>query len=83
MKLTKKKGDDSTLRKIWNDDKTEVIGVVGTFKDLLVAGIIEKVTEYSLDTWCCIPLKNTDRWDGIGTTREQAINNAIFGKKLR
>lgn len=83
MKLTKKKNDDSTLRRIWNDEKTEILGVVGTFKDLLAAGIVEKVTQYSFDTWCCIPAPGRiERWDGIGATREQAINNAIFGRKL-
>lgn len=82
MVLTKKKGDNSTLRKIWNDDRSECIGVVGTFTDLLTAGIVERVTEYSLDTWCCLPLrKNPEQWGGIGATREQAIKNTIFGKK--
>lgn len=63
MVLTKKKGDNSTLRKIWNDDRSECMGVVGTFEDLLAAGIVEQVTEYSLDTWCCLPLRNDpERW---------------------
>lgn len=83
MKLTKKKDDNSTLRKIWNDEKTEVLAMVGTFKDLLDVGIVENVAQYSLDTWCCIPAPGRiERWRGIGATRDQAISNAIFGKKL-
>lgn len=83
MKFMKKRDYAGTVRKIVTDDKTEVLGIVGTFKDLMDLGIVEKVTNYSWDTWCCIPAPGRiDRFDGIGATREEAIQKAIFGKKL-
>lgn len=54
MKFLKKRGYDGTVRKIVSDDKTEVLGIVGTFKDLMELGVVEQVTNYSWDTWCCI-----------------------------
>ena len=83
MKLLKKHDYTGTVRKIITDDKSEVLGIVGTFKDLMDLGIVEKVTNYSWDTWCCIPAPGRiDRFDGVGATREEAIQKAIFGKKL-
>lgn len=83
MKFMKRRGYTETVRKIVTDDKTEVLGIVGTFKDLMELGIVEKVTNYSWNTWCCIPAPGRiDRFDGIGATREEAIQKAIFGKKL-
>ncbi len=83
MKLMKPKGYNGTVRSILNDEKSEVLGVVGTFADLLKAQIVEKVTGYSFDTWCCIPAPcRIESWNGIGATREEAISNCIFGKKL-
>ena len=82
MKLLKKHDYTGTVRKIITDDKSEVLGIVGTFKDLMDLGIVEKVTNYSWDTWCCIPAPGRiDRFDGIGATREEAIQKAIFGTK--
>lgn len=83
MKLLKKRDYAGTVRKIVNDDKTEMLGIVGTFEDLMAIGIVEEVTNYSWDTWCCIPFPGRiNTWDGIGATREEAIQKAIFGKKL-
>lgn len=83
MKFMKRRGYTETVRKIVTDDKTEVLGIVGTFKDLMELGIVEKVTNYSWNTWCCIPAPGRiDRFDGIGATREEAIKKAIFGKKI-
>ena len=83
MKFMKKCGYTGTVCKIVSDDKTETLGVVGTFKDLMELGIVEKVTNYSWDTWCCIPAPGRiETWDGIGATREEAIKKAIFGKKI-
>lgn len=47
MKLLKKQGYTGTVRKIVTDDKAEVLGIVGTFKDLMDLGIVEQVTNYS------------------------------------
>lgn len=83
MKFLKKRGYDGTVRKIVSDDKTEVLGIVGTFKDLMELGVVEQVTNYSWDTWCCIPNpRRIEAMDGIGATREAAIKNAVFGKKI-
>ena len=35
MKFLKRKGDESTIRKVWNDDKTILYGVIGTVEDML------------------------------------------------
>ena len=83
MKFLKKRDYAGTVRKIVNDDKTEVLGIVGTFKDLMDLGIVEQVTNYSWDTWCCIPSPGrSETWKGIGATREEAIRKALFGKKF-
>lgn len=83
MKFLKKREYAGTVRKIVSDDKTEVLGIVGTFKDLMELGIVEQVTNYSWDTWCCIPDPGRiEAMDGIGATREDAIKNAVFGKKF-
>ena len=83
MKFLKKRDYTGTVRKIVNDDKTEVLGIVGTFKDLMDLGIVEQVTNYSWDTWCCIPGPGRiETWKGIGATREEAIRKAVFGKKF-
>lgn len=83
MKLLKKRDYTGTVRKIVTDDKTEVLGIVGTFKDLMDLGIVEQVTNYSGDTWCCIPGPGRiETWNGIGATREEAIRKTLFGKKF-
>lgn len=83
MKFMKKSDYAGTVRKIVSDDRGEVLGVLGTFKDLMELGIVEDVTEYSYDTWCCIPDPGRiERWDGIGATRKEAVRKAIFGRKL-
>lgn len=83
MKFLKKRDYTGTVRKIVNDNITEVLDIVGTFKDLMDLGIVEQVTNYSWDTWCCIPNPNQiEIWNGIGATREEAIKNAVFGKKF-
>lgn len=83
MRFTKKRGYEGTVRKVWNDAKTETLGIVGTFEDLMKLGIIESVTNYSLDTWICMPAPGRiDTQDGIGATRDEAIKNTILGKNL-
>ena len=41
MKFLKRKGDETTIRKVWNDDKTILYGVVGTVEDMLKVGLLE------------------------------------------
>lgn len=83
MKLMTKRGYTGTVRRIVSDDGTETLGVVGTFKDLMDLGIVEQVTNYSWDTWRCIPAPGRiEAWGGIGATRDEAIKKAIFGRKL-
>ena len=83
MKLLKKRGYTGTVRKIVTDDKSEMLGIVGTFKDLMEIGVVESVTDISLDTWLCIPHPDRcfDGQNGMGATREEAIQNTLFVKK--
>lgn len=83
MKLLKKRGYTGTVRKIVTDDKTKVLGIVGTFKDLMEIGVVESVTYISLDTWLCVPYPDRcfDGQNGMGATREEAIQNTLFVKK--
>lgn len=83
MRFTKKKDYQGTVRNVWNDDKTELLGTVGTFEDFMKLRIIEKFTNYSGDTWICIPvLGRIDTLNGIGATREEAIQKTVLGRKL-
>ena len=83
MKLLKKRGYTGTVRKIVTNDKTEELGTVGTFKDLMEIGVVESVTNISLDTWLCVPYPDRcfDGQNGMGATREEAIQNTLFVKK--
>ena len=83
MKLLKKRGYTGTVRKIVTNDKTEVLGTVGTFKDLMEIGVVESVTNISLDTWLCVPYPDRcfDGQNGMGATREEAIQNNQKKKK--
>lgn len=53
MKLMKRKDDTSTIRKVWNDDKTVLYGVIGTVEDFLRNGIFE-YCDYPPENWCFI-----------------------------
>lgn len=73
MKFTSKKGDTSTLRKVWSDNKEVCYGIVGTVEDLLAAKIFD-YCDYSSDTWAYIPKDNNQKaW--FGATREAALEN--------
>lgn len=54
MRLRKKKGDTSTVRKVYNDDLTRCYGVVGTIHDLIQYGIMV-YSDYDHALWCYIP----------------------------
>lgn len=70
MKFLKRKGfEETTVRKVVNDEKTEVFGVVGTIGDLLKVGILE-YCDYERDAWCYIPKHGNGA--RFGNTREEA-----------
>ena len=53
MKFLKKHNYEGTLRKITDDNKTGVLGIVGTVEDL----IKERVLDYCdapRESWCCV-----------------------------
>lgn len=80
-KLTRKKDDTSTIRKVWTEDKTRLLGVVGQFKDFEALGIIEQREGGSPELWVCLPHpERIGTKDGIGETREEAIHAAHFGR---
>lgn len=72
MRFTKPVGRTDTLRKVWNNDKSEQYGVVGTVGDMLKEGILEWC-EYSPDTWCFLPCKAIHTGGHFGKTREEAL----------
>lgn len=74
MRFTIKKGDTSTIRKVWSDDKEVCYGVVGTVGDLLKAGILE-YADYSPETWAFIPGPGIMQRAWFGATREAALAN--------
>ncbi len=80
FKFTKKKDYEGTLRKVWTDDKSRCLGLVGTVSELLEVGVLESCTNYSRDTWCCIPTVGYDTGVGFGASRDEAIRNAILPK---
>ena len=41
MRFTRRKDDTTTIRKVWDDSKTELLGVVGEIRDLCGVGLIE------------------------------------------
>ncbi len=66
-------------------DKTGkgLLGLVGTFSDLMRAGLVKKVTQYSFDTWKCIPSAGRiECWSGIGATCEKAVHDTVFGHRM-
>ena len=82
MKFTTRKDYDGTIRKVWTDDKSQLLGLVGEIGDLIKEGIIESRGghQYSYDTWMCIPIADFDTVTGFGATREEAVRNANFRK---
>lgn len=63
----------STIREVWNDDKTICYGLVGTVGNLKKANMIENYN-YPKDTWFFIPCMNVNL-TGIsyGLTRDIAL----------
>lgn len=54
MKLTKRKDYTGSIRTVWNDDKTIRLGILGTVRGLLDAGIFDSC-DAPEDRWAFIP----------------------------
>lgn len=80
MRFLKNNKNPESIRKITDDENTKVLAIVGEIRDLMEIGLIEPKSriQFSGDTWMCIPAEGYDRCAGIGATREEAVNNAIF-----
>lgn len=76
MKLTKKKGDESTIRKVYNDDKTICYGVVGKIRDLLKEGILKWSDEPDY-LWLFLSFGG-NALDNYGRTRDEALELVEF-----
>jgi hypothetical protein len=72
MKLMKKHGYEGSIRKIANDEKTKVLGILGTVEDL----VAEKVFDYcdaDKELWACVtPDGNATFWK----SKEEAVKKA-------
>ena len=64
MKFTKKKGDESTIRKVYNDDKSTCYGLVGKISDLLKEGVLEW-SDYPGHLWLFLGINSstTDHYE--------------------
>lgn len=85
MILRKRKNDNSTIRKVLNEEKTKVLAVVGTIQDLMNANLVTITPgkeQYSRDTYMCIPntVLGYETWVGFGATVEEAVNKSILPK---
>lgn len=85
MILRKKKGDDSSVRRVINDEKTKVLAVVGTIQDLMDANIISITPgkeQYSRDTYMCVPNPGLgyETWTGFGATAEEAVEKSLLAE---
>ena len=72
MKFLKRKGDETTIRKVWNDDKTILYGVVGTVEDMLKVGLLE-YCGYPKTVWCFLANPETSLSDQFAPTKEEAV----------
>lgn len=72
MKLTMKKNSSNSIRRVWNDDKTKLLGVVGTVEDLLADGWLSGYEDiHSL--WCFLAIPRSNNKDSFGPTRESVL----------
>ena len=71
MKFACKKGDTSTLRKVYSDNKEICYGIVGTIGDLLKAKILT-YADYPKNSWCFISANEAIAKTRFGATREVA-----------
>lgn len=85
MIFKKRKGDNSSIRKVLNDERTKVLAIVGTIQDLMDANLVSITPgkeQYSRDTYMCIPNSTLGfaTWKGFGATAEEAVKDAILPK---
>lgn len=74
MKFTNKRGNTSTIRKVWSDDKEVWYGLVGTVGDLLEAKILT-YADYPAEAWAFIPGLGVMQKARFGATREDVISD--------
>lgn len=77
MKFTKKKDDVSTIRKVYNDDKSICYGLVGKINDLLKEGVLDW-SDYPGHLWLFLGI-NSSTPDRYGKTREEALKGLEKG----
>ena len=77
MKFTKKKDDASTIRKVYNDDKTICYGLVGKISDLLKEGVLDW-SDYPGHLWLFLGI-NGSIPDRYGKPREEALEGLEKG----
>lgn len=87
MKFFQKRGDTSTIRKVWDDEKAHCYGIVGTMADLSAANIITLSEGGDPGLWLFIANLGTVYVDHLGTTREEACEELenlgkVLGRKL-
>lgn len=79
MRFLKRKGfEESTIRKVVDDDKTKVYGIVGTVGDMLKIGILE-YCDYGKDVWCFLPNPRTGIEARFGIDRKNAVEHIKEG----
>lgn len=75
MKFLKRKGlDDTTIRKVVDDERTTVFGVVGTVGDMLNVKLLEWC-DYDRDHWCFLAKPGCGLADRFGRSREEATSH--------
>ena len=67
---------ETTIRKVTNDEKTKVFGIIGTVEDLWKKEIIEW-SDYPARTWLFIPAPNTDFQSRAGDTRIEVLTHLM------
>ena len=72
MKFFQKRNDTSTIRKVWDDEKTICYGIVGTMADLSAANIITLAEGGDPGMWLFIANLGVIHKDHMGTTRDEA-----------
>ena len=74
MKFTKAKGDKSTIRKVWSDDKKVCFGLVGTIEDFLKEKIFT-YCDYPKETWAFIPAPEITKKVSFGSTKADVLKD--------
>lgn len=73
MKLLKRRGDTSTIRKVVSDDRTTLLGIVGQVQDFIAAGIIAwdpgtEPTKEEAERWLFL---DDDGWEALACFAEK------------